>query len=143
MACKTLIDHVPIPPSNVIRVRAELPPAEAAELYEKELRAFFSQGKDSQGVASQNKFPDFDLIFLGIGNDGHTASLFPGTPALSKKKRWVVENPVSVLNTERITFTVPLINQAREVIFLVSGTAKTPALKRVLEGPSDPHRCPS
>ncbi|HEY3130878.1 MAG TPA: 6-phosphogluconolactonase, partial [Acidobacteriota bacterium] len=131
MACETLIDHVPIPPSNAIRVRAELPPTEAAELYEKELRAFFRRGKDSERVTDQNNFPVFDLIFLGMGNDGHTASLFPGTPALSEKKRWVVENPVSVLNTERITFTVPLINQAREVIFLVSGTAKAPAVKRV------------
>ncbi len=141
MACETLIDHVPVPPSNVFRVRAELPPAEAAKLYQQELRNFFR--KDAGHSSDKDDFPVFDLIFLGMGNDGHTASLFPGSPALSEKTRWVIENPVRVLNTERITFTAPLINHANEVIFLVSGTAKAPALKQVLEGPFDPTSCPS
>jgi 6-phosphogluconolactonase len=134
MARESLIDRVPIPSINVSRVRAETSPPEAARQYETELRNFFKQGRG---------FPVFDLIFLGMGDDGHTASLFPGTPALLEKDRWVVENSVQKLNTERITFTAPLINQAEEVIFLVCGAAKASALKQVLEGAFDPDTYPS
>ena len=140
MAHESLIDHVPIPSSNVFRIRAEESAAQAARKYELELQHFFHRGDPGQG---EPLLPEFHLIFLGMGEDGHTASLFPGTPALQERNRWVVENPVSKLNTQRITFTVPLINRAREVIFLVSGGAKAGALKQVLEGPFDPETYPS
>ncbi|HEV8131464.1 MAG TPA: 6-phosphogluconolactonase [Acidobacteriota bacterium] len=135
MARESLIDHVAIPDSNIFRILSELPPAEAARRYETELRRFFRTDKE--------KFPSFDLIFLGMGDDGHTASLFPGTPALAEQTRWVVSNPVEKLNTERITLTAPVINHAREVIVLVSGAAKAPALKQVLKGELQPKVYPS
>ncbi|MCI0618381.1 6-phosphogluconolactonase, partial [bacterium] len=87
--------------------------------------------------------PQFDLILLGMGPDGHTASLFPGTEALKEQKRLIVSNWVSKFNTHRITFTVPLINHAANVMFLVCGEDKAAALKAVLEGPYDPVVYPS
>ena len=81
--------------------------------------------------------PRFDLILLGIGADGHTASLFPQTPALEIHDRWVVANPVPRLDTTRITLTVPVINAARAIIFLVAGEDKAEALREILEGDAD------
>jgi 6-phosphogluconolactonase len=112
-------------------VRGELDPSEAATLYEEELKRFFDGP------------PRFDLILLGIGEDGHTASLFPGTLALDLTDRWVVENPVEKLGTVRITLTVPAINAAKRVIFLVAGAGKAEALKEILEGDADPHKYPA
>jgi len=131
MASEVLLDHVPV--GNVHRMRGELPPEEAARAYEEELRAFF--GTD--------EIPRFDLILLGIGADGHTASLFPWTTALEVHDRWVVANPVPRLNTTRITLTVPVINAARAVIFLVAGEDKAEALKETLEGDADPRAYPA
>jgi 6-phosphogluconolactonase len=131
MASEVLLDHVPV--GNVHRIRGELPPDEAAEAYEEELRTFF-QTED---------VPRFDLILLGLGADGHTASLFPETPALEVHDRWVVANPVLKLDTTRITLTVPVINAARAVIFLVAGENKAEALREILEGESDPHAYPA
>jgi 6-phosphogluconolactonase len=131
MASEVLLDHVPV--GNVYRMRGELPPEKAAEAYEEELRTFF-QTED---------VPRFDLILLGIGADGHTASLFPETPALEVRDRWVVANPVPGLNTTRITLTVPVINAARAVIFLVAGEDKAEALKETLEGDADPRVYPT
>jgi 6-phosphogluconolactonase len=106
-------------------MRGELDPREAAALYEKELTAFFGGA------------PRFDLILLGIGADGHTASLFPRTPALDVNDRWVIQNPVEKLQTTRLTLTVPAINAARKVAFLVAGEGKAKALKEILEGDGD------
>jgi 6-phosphogluconolactonase len=131
MASEVLLDHVPV--ANVHRIRGELPPDEAAEAYEEELRKFF-QTEDG---------PRFNLILLGIGADGHTASLFPWTPALEVQDRWVVANPVPRLDTTRITLTVPVINAARAVIFLVEGEDKAEALREILEGDADPRAYPA
>jgi 6-phosphogluconolactonase len=131
MASEVLLDHVPV--ANVHRIQGELPPEEAAEAYEEELRKFF-QTED---------VPRFDLILLGIGADGHTASLFPWTAALEVHDRWVVANPVPRLGTTRITLTLPVINAARAVIFLVAGEDKAEALREILEGDADPHAYPA
>ncbi len=129
MAQDTLLSHVPI--GSVHRMRGELDPSEAAALYEKDLEAFFGGP------------PRFDLVLLGIGEDGHTASLFPGTPALDVGDRWAVENPVEKLGTTRITLTVPAINAAKRVVFLVAGEGKAKALKEILEVDAEPRDCPA
>jgi 6-phosphogluconolactonase len=131
MAREALLDHVPV--AGVHRMRGELPPDEAAGAYEEELRDFF-------GAA---ELPRFDLILLGIGGDGHTASLFPETSALEVHDRWVVANPVLKLDTTRITLTVPVINAARAVYFLVVGEGKAEALAQILEGDPDPREYPA
>jgi 6-phosphogluconolactonase len=131
MAREALLDHVPA--GSVHRMQGELPPDEAAEAYEQELRDFFGS----------EELPRFDLILLGIGDDGHTASLFPETSALEVHDRWVVANPVLKLETTRITLTVPVINAARAVYFLVAGEGKARALAEILEGDPDPREYPA
>jgi 6-phosphogluconolactonase len=131
MAHEALLSRVPV--GSVHRMRGELPPAEAAAAYEEELREFI--GPD--------EFPSFDLILLGIGEDGHTASLFPETSALDVTDRWVVANPVLKLETTRLTLTVPAINAAKAVAFLVAGEGKAKALKEILEGDADPRAYPA
>jgi 6-phosphogluconolactonase len=131
LASETLLDHVPI--RSVHRMRGELPPDEAATAYEKELRTFFG----AEGV------PRFDLILLGLGRDGHTASLFPETSALEVHDRLVVANPVLKLDTTRITLTVPVINAARAVVFLVAGEDKAEAIEKILEEGADPRAYPA
>lgn len=128
MAHEALLSHVPV--GSVHRMRGELDPREAAALYEEELTAFFGDR------------PNFDLVLLGMGEDGHTASLFPCTPALDARSRWAVENPVEKLDTERLTLTIPTINAARKVTFLVAGKGKAKALKEVIEGNADPREYP-
>ncbi|HTU41167.1 MAG TPA: 6-phosphogluconolactonase [Candidatus Aquilonibacter sp.] len=136
MANESLLSKVPIPPGNIFRVPSENPDASAAaEAYEKSLRSFFAVQAD--------EFPHFDLILLGMGPDGHTASLFPETAALQEKSRLVVANWVEKLKTHRITFTLPVINAARRVLFLVSGTDKAAALHEVLEGKQPAEKYPS
>lgn len=126
MAEEVMLSKVPVPPGNVFRMAAENPDAaRVAEDYEKTLRKFFQLAAD--GV------PQFDFILLGMGPDGHTASLFPGTAALQEKSRLVVSNWVEKLKTNRLSFTLPVLNAARCVAFLVSGTDKAPVLKTVLE----------
>ena len=116
MAKATLLDLVEIPPENVHRIHGELPPSEAAALYEAELRRYFSDAGP----------PAFDCVMLGMGADGHTASLFPGDPLLDETKRWVgvtdglhAEPPVP-----RVSLTLPALNAAQNVVFVVSGEAK-------------------
>jgi 6-phosphogluconolactonase len=132
MANETLLSHVPV--GSVHRMRGELPPAEAAAAYEEELREFFGTSDEP---------PSLDLILLGIGEDGHTASLFPETSALEVHDRWVVANPVLKLQTTRLTLTVPAINAARTVGFLISGEGKAEALREILEGDADPREYPA
>jgi 6-phosphogluconolactonase len=131
MASEVLLDHVPV--GSVHRIRGELPPDEAAKAYEEELRTFFRT----------EDVPRFDLILLGAGRDGHTASLFPETSALEVHDRWVVANPVLKLDTIRITLTIPIINAARAVVFLVAGEDKAEAVKEILEGDADPRAYPA
>lgn len=136
MASESLFSKAPIPASNIFRVPAENPDAAAAaESYEKSLRTFFA--------LQPSEFPRFDLILLGMGPDGHTASLFPETAALQEKSRPVLANWVPKLKTFRITFTLPVINAARRVMFLVSGTDKAAALRAVLEGKETAEKYPS
>ena len=132
MANEALLSHVS--PGSVHRMKGELHPDEAAMQYEEELREFF----DTPGQP-----PEFDLIQLGIGDDGHTASLFPNTPALDVTDRWVAQNPVPKLETVRITLTLPVLNAAKVVSFLVAGEGKSEALKAVLESDADPRDYPS
>jgi len=87
--------------------------------------------------------PRFDLVLLGLGDDGHTASLFPGTAALKERKRLVVANWVPKLNVHRLTLTAPVLNNASCVIFLVQGAGKAAALKRIIEAPSTPEQLPA
>jgi 6-phosphogluconolactonase len=126
MANEAMLSKVPVPAGNVFRVEAENPDAEAvAEAYEKTLQKFFQ--------LKAGEFPRFDLILLGMGPDGHTASLFPGTAGLQEKSRLVIANWVEKLKTHRISFTLPVLNAARTVAFLVSGTDKASVLHSVLE----------
>ena len=129
----SLLSRVPV--GSVHRMRGELSPPEAASLYEEELRSFFGLGPVET--------PRLDLVMLGIGGDGHTASLFPRTPALGVVDRLVVENPVEKLGTTRLTLTVPTINAAGRVVFLVAGEGKAEALKEILEGDADPRDYPA
>ena len=125
MAREALVDRVPIPSGNVHRIQGELAAPEAARAYQEELRASF-------GAASR---PVFDLIHLGVGEDGHTASLFPGAPALRERERDVIATVDRARDDEpRVTFTVPLINAARAVEFLVLEPDKAEVVRRILAG---------
>jgi len=125
-------DHVfPIPTSPGT-------PADCAGKYARALRSFF-------GLDAASDLPQFDLILLGLGDDGHTASLFPGKPSLDERIAWITWSPPGSLPppVDRITFTFPLINSAREVMFLVSGAAKAGVMHEILEGPTDVHKHPA
>ena len=125
MAAETLLNFVPVPSSHVFRMRGEDPPPIAARDYQQILRDTFGS----------KEWPDFDLILLGLGPDGHTASLMPGTPALMDGDRWVVGNVVRSLQTVRITLTLPAINHAKHIWFLVTGSKKSQPFARAQEGP--------
>jgi 6-phosphogluconolactonase len=126
MAYETLLSRVPVDPAKIFRVHSENPDANAAAIeYEQTITAAFG--------TQDREIPRFDLIFLGLGPDGHTASLFPRTVALREHSRLVAANPVEKFHTDRITFTLPLINSAANVMFLVSGKDKTPAVQSVFD----------
>jgi 6-phosphogluconolactonase len=127
MVRETLFDGTPIPPRNVLRMRGEDDPARAAADYEAELR-------EHAGHAPMYRH---DVLLLGMGDDGHTASLFPGTPALDVSDRWVVSNFVPKFNAHRITLTYPVINAARHVVFLVKSSGKEEMLEKVFSGKWD------
>lgn len=133
MARDSLVDKVPIPHSNVHRIQGELEPKRAAKAYVEELRTVFGG----------RRRPRFDLILLGMGTDGHTASLFPSSSALRENRRWVVAYHVSQLAGWRVSLTPPVLNAARKVAFLVAGSAKAARLKEVLRGERDPERLPA
>ena len=133
MANEALLSLVPIPPENVHRIDGVGDAAANASAYEVELRGLFG-GTD---------WPRLDLVLLGMGEDGHTASLFPGTPALDESRLWVAPNWVEKLGAWRVTLTAPAINAARHVTFLVTGSAKAARLREVLSGGRDPSRLPS
>ena len=132
MAQQALLNHVPIPENHIHPILGDLPVALAATDYEAELRDFF-----------EGQPPIFDLILLGLGENAHTASLFPHTSVLAERERWVSEVYVAEQSMYRVTITATLINQASEVIFLVSGSEKASALHSVLEGAYHPHEFPA
>ena len=124
MARATLLDRVPCPAENIHAVPGDTADADAAAgMYEATLRRCFSSG-----------WPRFDLVLLGLGADGHTASLFPGSPALDEKTRWAVSATAQADPPSRITLTLPVFNGAALTFFLVTGSEKTHALRRVLNG---------
>lgn len=133
MVRKTLIQKVPIPQTNVHRIQGELDPDLAAEAYEEQLRSVFGT-KDR---------PRFDLILLGLGKDGHTASLFPGSQALRETRRWVAAVFVESLEAWRVTLTPPVLNSARQLSFLVAGKSKAKRLHEVLLGEQQPELLPA
>lgn len=124
MAQEALLKHVPVPPENVHPVPVQASPENTAQSYEEELRRQFGQRRG---------FPAFDLVLLGLGADGHTASLFPRAPALEIKDRWVMFH-IPGSGRARVTLTLPVLNQARRVFFLVSGEDKAEALRLAVEG---------
>jgi len=132
MADETLLAQVPIPSDHVHRMQGELPPEEAALRYEQQLRAFFG-----------NEPPRLDLILLGMGDNGHTASLFPGLTAVHEQTHWVMAENVPEVGMWRITLTPYVINLGREVLFLVAGAGKASMLRSVLEGPFAPDERPA
>ncbi|MGO9111579.1 MAG: 6-phosphogluconolactonase, partial [Thermoguttaceae bacterium] len=143
MVNETLLTRIPIPAENVFRVAAENPEAAAAALdYEARLRRFFElrpgERPSERPSERPGEFPRFDLILLGVGPDGHTASLFPDSPALDEQSRLVVANWVAKLNAHRITLTFPVLNRAAEVMFMASGADKADILHQVLENKSAP-----
>ena len=137
MARETLLDALPISPSQVHRIHTEMSdPSAAAALYAEELRRDF-------GLA-WGQLPRFDLVYLGMGDDGHTLSLFPHTAALhAEGDRLVVANEVPKLGVNRITLTAPVVNNAANIAFLIAGPDKAAPLAAVLEGPRDPGLYPS
>jgi 6-phosphogluconolactonase len=137
MTREAMLTRVPIPPAQVHRMEAERTDLDqAARDYQAAIAKVF-------GVSPDGEPPSFDLVLLGMGADGHTASLFPGTTALSETKRWVVPNYVPKFSANRLTLTTPILNKARQVLFLVAGADKPKPLHEVLEGPPEPNRLPS
>ncbi|MBI5570413.1 MAG: 6-phosphogluconolactonase [Desulfomonile tiedjei] len=132
MAFDRLLGHVPIPEIRLHPIPVEEPPEQAADRYEELLRNFF-----------QGRPPSFDLVLLGLGENGHTASLFPGTPILEEHSRWVKEVYVPEQHMYRVSLTVPIINQASTVAFLVHGPSKSRVLREVVKGPLRPRDLPA
>lgn len=136
MAEEIMLSKIPVNAGNVFRIAAENPDAAAvAEAYEQTLRKFFQ--------LQPGQVPVFDLILLGVGPDGHTASLFPNTAGLQEKTRLVIANWVDKLKANRLTMTLPVLNSAREVAFLASGTDKAQVLRTVLEEDAPPEQYPA
>jgi 6-phosphogluconolactonase len=136
MATEAMISKSPLKPEQVTRIKGEYPDAETAALeYEEKLREYFKlKGGEN---------PRFDLLLAGMGSEGHTLSLFPGTKALHADGRLVVRNWIGKLCTDRITLTAPAASNAAEIMFMVTGADKAPALKSVLEGPFEPEQLPA
>ncbi len=128
MAKLALFDPAGIPPENVFRIEGELAPHEAALKYEMRLHELKEEGEP---------ILRHDVVLLGVGGDGHTASLFPGTLALDEPSRWVVQNRVPQLDTWRLTLTYPLINAARKILFLVNDAAKRTVIDEIFAGVGD------
>jgi 6-phosphogluconolactonase len=135
MAWETLLERVPLPRAQIYRIPGDRFGHAAAAAYEYDLRQRFLP---AAGVP-----PRFDLVMLGLGTDGHTASLFPGTRALQESRLWVARNPVPQLGADRITLTFPVLNAAREVLFVVSGADKAAAARRVLSPSSEEEPLPA
>lgn len=128
MITEHLLSKVPLSRENVFALSdPDMDPKATAIDYERQMHEFFKLSGD--------ELPQFDFMLLGLGDDGHTASLFPGSPALAETQRWFIENKVEKLNTVRLTTTYPVINNSRNIIFLANGKSKAGVLKEVLTGP--------
>lgn len=132
LAEQLLLRQVPLPRENIHRVCGDLPAEQAALKYEARLREHFGE-----------RLPIFDLILLGLGSDAHTASLFPYSTTLGEMERWVAAVPAAGAEPARVTFTIPLINHARRVLFMVHGAEKAEALWHVLAGETDVQKYPA
>ncbi len=135
MVRESLLSKIQIPGTNVHRMAGEKEPRVAAAEYEEKLKDFFQL---TPGV-----FPRFDLILLGMGEEGHTASLFPGSDALKEMKRLVVATYIEKLNAHRLTLTLPVLNDGAAVLFLITGAGKAPVVREILKDGSDPPRFPA
>lgn len=140
MAFATLLDHVPVPSANIHRIRGEDPPDRAAEAYEVALRNLLHT---PAGLPSLDPARRIDLVLLGLGDNGHTASLFPESSALEEMTRWVLSARVDAKPPWRVTMTLPLLNAAAELLFIVAGKGKAEMLKRVIDGPPRPRELPA
>ncbi len=136
MAKTALLDLVDIPATRIHRIQGEIDPQTAAARYERELRDYF---ESRLGIARAR----FDLLILGLGADGHTASLFPGTPAIRETQRWTAAQRIDRIDAWRITLTPPAINAAKTILFLVSGSEKAEAVQKVLTAPYQPDVIPA
>lgn len=142
MVDKALLSKVHIPPQNIHQITTgHTSPEIAAEIYEKHLRDFFHLNPmaEIKSPADDTPLPKFDLVLLGMGPDGHTASLFPGTNLLEEKKKWVAAVPhgPGTIQVPRITLTLPVLNQADNILFLISGSKKREVLDTILTWPEE------
>jgi len=135
MTQAAMLSRVNLPAERVHRVPTEKPAEQAAELYEKEIRETVPAGP--------NGLPQFDLVLLGLGTNGHTASLFPYQPALHEKKWLVIAEHIEEVKMMRLTFSAPLINAAKQIVFLALGSDKAPVVRDVVVGVFDPERLPA
>lgn len=135
MANRMMLSRLDLRPDQIHRIRGEDPPAQAARAYEEELRASFGLG--------EGEFPCFNLTLIGLGDNVHVASLFPGHPAIHERERIAVAVEVDAPQRHRVTLTPPVLNNSARVMFLVAGDDKAAAVKRALEGPRDPDRFPA
>jgi len=129
-----LLSHVPIPSANVHRMRGEIDPPDGAAQYEAELRTHFATSTGAPRFAPRERF---DLTLLGVGLDGHTASLFPDGTAINERTRWVSPDYARSASTWRLTLTLPVINASARVLFLLSGEEKRPIARRILNASND------
>jgi len=133
MAREALLDRVPLPVEQIHRIRGEDDPSAAAAAYEQDLRAMFPDGEDA---------PTFDCLLLGVGHNGHTASLFPGSPLIRERRAWVAAEFVAEVNMWRVTLTPPVLNAAARTLILVAGAEKAAVVRQILEEPPEPDRLP-
>ncbi len=135
MANRTMLSRLDLRPEQIHRIRGEDPPEQAAREYEEDLRTSFGIG--------EGEFPRFNLTLVGMGDNVHVESLFPGSPALHERRRLAIAVEVDAPQRHRVTITPPVLNNSARVMFLVQGAGKAAAVKSALEGPRDPDRYPA
>jgi 6-phosphogluconolactonase len=143
MAKEALLDRVPIPPDHIHRIRGEDDPQKAAADYERTLRSLLGASHSEGSEGHPERSEGLDLVLLGLGEDGHTASLFPGQSAVHETTRWVMAVPAPDGKLWRVTLTPAILNAAHNITFVVSGASKSQRLAQVLEGPMNPNLLPA